>query len=257
MRLHWRGTILYPASLVALFLGLQVVLGWLGIPFAQQASLAAIPSVATLLLSLPWRLRRAWGESSPWKRLGVRTSWAELIETLSRGLGLVAALLLFMVVALCIGGAHTELRLTPALVLNAVMLGLGVGFAEELLFRGWLLGELTLLMGHQRALWVQAVIFSLVHPLFHRPTLELALFFGGYVLLGVLLADQRRRDHGVLWGAVGLHGGAVGGWFLLSQGVLNLQAAGPAWLLSPTNPIGGLVGWIGLLALLAWLRCRR
>ena len=58
----------------------------------------------------------------------------------------------------------------------------------------------------------------------------------------------------MLWGAVGLHGGAVGGWFLLSQGVLNVQSAGPAWLLSPANPIGGVVGWIALVALLLSLK---
>ena len=59
MRPHWRGTLLYPASLVALFLGLQGLFGLLGVPVAQQASLAALPSVAVLLISLPWRLQQA------------------------------------------------------------------------------------------------------------------------------------------------------------------------------------------------------
>ena len=157
-------------------------------------------------------------------------------------------------VALLLGGAQGELRLTPALVLNAALLGLGVGFAEELLFRGWLFGELSLLLGHQRALWLQAAIFSLVHTRFDLPAVELMLLLGGLGLFGVLLAEQRHHDRGLLWGAVGLHGGAVGGWFLLSQGVLDLQAAGPDWLLSPANPIGGVVGWIALVVLLLALR---
>ena len=254
MRPHWRGTLLYPASLVALFLGLQGLLGLLGVPVAQQASLAALPSVAALLISLPWRLQRAWGERQAWKRLGVRCSWLNFAQSLSRGVLLAAALLLVIVVALLLGGAHSELRLTPALLLNAVVLGLGVGFAEELLFRGWLFGELSLLLGHQRALWLQAAIFSLVHTRFHLPGLELLLLLGGLALFGVLLAEQRDRDQGVLWGAVGLHGGAVGGWFLLSQGVLNVQSAGPAWLLSPANPIGGAVGLIALVVLLLSLK---
>ena len=254
MRPHWRGTLLYPASLVALFLGLQGLLGLMGVPVAQQASLAAVPSVAALLISLPWRLQRAWGEPQAWKRLGVRCRWGELIQTLGRGVLLAAALLLFIVVALLLGGAQSELRLTPALVLNGVVLGLGVGFAEELLFRGWLFGELSLLLGHQRALWLQAAIFSLVHTRFHLPGLELLLLLGGLALFGVLLAEQRDGDQGVLWGAVGLHGGAVGGWFLLSQGVLDLQSAGPAWLLSPDNPIGGVAGLIALVVLLLGLR---
>ena len=256
MRPHWRGTLLYPASLVALFLGLQGLLGLVGVPAGQQASLAALPSVAALLFSLPLRLQRAWGDKHPWKRLGVRCSWEELIHSLSRGVLLAAALLLVIVVALLLGGAHADLRLTGALVLNAVVLGLGVGFAEELLFRGWLFGELTLLLGHQRALWLQAAIFSLVHTRFHLPGLQLVLLLGGLGLFGVLLAEQRDRDRGLLWGAVGLHGGAVGGWFLLSQGVLTLQTAGPAWLVSPANPIGGVVGWIALALLLMGLRRR-
>ncbi|WP_413296068.1 CPBP family intramembrane glutamic endopeptidase [Synechococcus sp. MIT S9452] len=254
MRPHWRGTLLYPASLVALFLGLQGLLGLMGVPASQQASLAALPSVAALLISLPWRLQRAWGEPQAWKRLGLRCSWGELIKALSRGVLLAAALLLVIVVALLLGGAQSELRLTPALVLNAVVLGLGVGFAEELLFRGWLFGELSLLLGHRRALYLQAVIFSLVHTRFHLPGLELLLLLGGLALFGVLLAEQRDGDRGVLWGAVGLHGGAVGGWFLLSQGVLNLQSAGPNWLLSPANPIGGVAGWIALMVLLLTLK---
>ena len=46
--LHWRGTLLYPTALVALFLLLQWLAGWLGIDPAQQAALAALPAVAPL-----------------------------------------------------------------------------------------------------------------------------------------------------------------------------------------------------------------
>jgi hypothetical protein len=35
---------------------------------------------------------------------------------------------------------------------------------------------------------------------------------------------------------------------------LDLQSAGPAWLLSPDNPIGGVAGWIALVVLLLALR---
>ena len=237
-----------------MFLGLQGLFGLLGVPIAQQASLAALPSVAVLLISLPSRLQRTWGERQAWKRLGVRCNWAKLIQTFSRGLLLAAALLLVIVAALLLAGARSEPRLTPALLLNAGVLGLGVGFAEELLFRGWLFGELSLLLGHQRALWLQAAIFSLVHTRFHLIGLELLQLLVGLALFGLLLAEQRDRDQGVLWGSVGLHGGAVGGWFLLSQGVLVLESAGPDWLLSPSNPIGGMVGWIALLVLMLTLK---
>jgi membrane protease YdiL (CAAX protease family) len=125
-----------------------------------------------------------------------------------------------------------------------------VGFAEELLFRGWLMGELTLLIGQQRALWLQAALFSLVHTRFNLPPLELLGLLIGLLLLGLALGLQRRADGGVLWGAIGLHGGLVAGWFVLHQGLVAIQPEAPTWLMGPDNPIGGLVGWLGLVLLL-------
>ncbi|MEB3322881.1 MAG: hypothetical protein VKI81_08655, partial [Synechococcaceae cyanobacterium] len=79
---------------------------------------------------------------------------------------------------------------------------------------------------------------------------------GGLLLLGLALAQRRRADHGLLWGAVGLHGGLVGLWFLLAGGLLELSPAAPAWLVGPggasPNPIGGVAGWLGLGLLLAF-----
>jgi membrane protease YdiL (CAAX protease family) len=248
---RWRGTVLYPAALVGLFLGAQALLGLVGVPLAQQAALAAVPAVLTLLLSLPARLRRAWGSSEPWRNLGVRAAAPAVARALLRGL-IKAALLLGLVAAgLAVAGQLSwQPRLTAPLLLNALLLGLGVGFAEELLFRGWLLGELSLLLGRQRALWLQAAVFSLVHTRFNLPPLQLLGLLGGLLLLGLALGLQRRADGGLLWGAIGLHGGLVGGWFLLNQGLVVVNATAPSWLIGPANPIGGLLGWLGLGALL-------
>ena len=101
---------------------------------------------------------------------------------------LAAALLVVIVAALLLAGARTEPRLTPALLLNAGLLALGVGFAEELMFRGCLFGELSQRLGHQSALWLQAAIFSLVHTRLHLTGLEL-LLLGGLALFGLLLAE--------------------------------------------------------------------
>jgi hypothetical protein len=65
---------------------------------------------------------------------------------------------------------------------------------------------------------------------------------------------QRRADGGLLWGAIGLHGGLVGGWFALQAWLLELLPQAPSWLAGPggahPNPIGGLVDWAGLGGLL-------
>lgn len=260
-RLRWWGTVLYPAALLAVFLGSQLLLGAIGVAEGQRAAIAAVPALLTLAISLPLRLRRAWGTSHPWSALGLNASWPALLRSLLRGL--IKALLLLGLVAagLALAGQLSwQPRLTPGLLLNGLLLGLGVGFAEELLFRGWLLGELSLLLGPQRGLWLQAALFSLAHTRFNLPPLLLLTLLGGLLLLGLALGLQRRADGGLLWGAIGLHGGLVGGWFLLQQGMVTINPTTPAWLIGPANPIGGVLGWLGLgLLLLArrrwWSRC--
>ena len=250
-RLRWWGTVLYPAALLAVFLGSQLLLGAIGVAEGQRAAIAAVPALLTLAISLPLRLRRAWGTSHPWSALGLNASWHALLRSLLRGL--IKALLLLGLVAagLALAGQLSwQPRLTPALLLNGLLLGLGVGVAEELLFRGWLLGELSLLLGAQRGLWLQGALFSLAHTRFNLPPLLLLTLLGGLLLLGLALGLQRRADGGLLWGAIGLHGGLVGGWFLLQQGMVTINPTAPAWLLGPANPIGGVLGWLGLGLLL-------
>jgi membrane protease YdiL (CAAX protease family) len=254
-RPRWRGTLLYPGGLVTLFLGGQLLLSVAGVAAAQRPALAALPAVAALLLSLPARLRIAWGERRPWQALGLRSAGRAAGRAWLGGLLKAALLLSLVLLALAATGQLSwQPRLSPELALNGLLLGLGVGMAEELLFRGWLLGELSQLLGPLRGLWGQALLFSLVHCRFNLPAAELLGLLGGLLLLGLTLALVRRADAGLLWGAIALHGGLVGGWFVLQQGLVVINPAAPAWLVGPANPIGGLLGWLGLLLLLMALR---
>ena len=137
---------------------------------------------------------------------------------------------------------------------NAVLLCLGVGFAEELIFRSWLWRELHQRMGLRRAALAQASIFSLVHTRFNLGLGAMIGLLIGLFLLGMVLARQRQSDRGSLWGCIGLHGGLVAGWFLLQNGLLQLSPNAPPWLVGPggsaPNPLGGAVGLISLLILL-------
>ena len=262
-RPRWIGTLLYVPGLYGL--------GWLlsrplGGPLGglapglrpDQLDLAgAVLALALLLLSLPWRLRRAWGCGQPWRQLGLRApSWPAAAKALLRGLVKAGALLALVSLALLASGGARWIGpagLGGAELLNALALVLGVGFAEEVLFRGWLWGELQLRLRPAGALLAQALVFALVHPWARAGGWAAVGLLGGLILLGVALGLQRRADGGLLWGAIGLHGGLVGGWFALQAGLLELLPQAPSWLAGPgganPNPIGGLVGWTGLAGL--------
>jgi len=49
---------------------------------------------------------------------------------------------------------------SPTIFLNSIVLGLGVGFAEEIIFRGWLLEELKFEYGAKISIALQAIIFA-------------------------------------------------------------------------------------------------
>jgi membrane protease YdiL (CAAX protease family) len=266
---HWFSTLLYIPLLLAA--------GWLlarplALLFphwrADQLDLAGLVlALLLLLLSLPWRIRRCWGHRHPWHQLGVAVPRSLAIGSALQGLGIAALLLLLLTAFLLLGG-QARWQGTPdgAVALNALVLGLGVGVAEELLFRGWLWGELQLGGRSRRALLLQALIFALVHPWFRAPGLLALTLLGGLVLLGLALAIQRSLSVGSLWGPIGLHGGLVGGWFGVQHGLVTIAPQAPSWWVGPgsgdVNPIGGLSGWLalGLLLLVqrtAWARARR
>ena len=262
-RPRWLGTALYIPLLYGagwlLVLPLAALLPAWG---AERLSLLGTAvALALFVWSLPLRVRRVWGAPHPWRTLGLARPWRTAGRAFLRGL--LKALMLLLLIALVLlasGHGHWSGSLRSGEVLNALALILGVGLTEELLFRGWLWGELTLLLGggargDQLAMGLQAVLFSLVHTRFNLGPLASLGLLGGLLLLGLALALQRRSDAGALHGAIGLHGGLVGGWFLLQHGLLTISPDTPLWLQGPggafANPLGGAVGWLGLALLLA------
>lgn len=262
---RWWGTLLLLPALVAV--------GWLlvrplplvlpGLRPDQVDLLGTLVSFALLVLVLPRRLRRVLGQEHPWRTLGVAGPGPAVLASFARGLA--AALLLLLLVGgglLLSGSASLGKAATAGQSVNALALLLGVGFAEELIFRGWLLEELTRLTDRRRALVLQALVFALVHPWMGAEGGGRGPLLAGLVLLGLVLALRRRCDGGLLWGAVGLHGGLVGGWFLLSQALLELRPGAVAWLSGPgqpPNPVGSVTGLasLGILAVVWGISGRR
>ena len=250
-----------------LFIPLLYALGWLsavpmtllGLPAERVSLTGTVLSFVLFLLVMPRWATLRWSAEQPWVALGIcrsnRQEQPAPAAALLQGLLLAAGLLTLITSIVVIGGWGNwrgEVSATP--LMNAVLLCLGVGFAEELIFRGWLWTELNQLMGSRRAALAQASIFSLVHTRFNLGLSAMSGLLIGLFLLGLVLARQRQSNRGSLWGCIGLHGGLVAGWFLLQSGLLQLSTNAPSWLVGPggsaPNPLGGAVGLISLLILL-------
>ena len=263
-----RFLLLQPAWLpTVLFIPLLYALGWLaavpltllGLPTDQLSLTGTVLSFVLFLLVMPRWAALRWSESRPWAALGIRGAKPQEqpapAAALLKGLLIAAGLLMVITsVVLIDGSGNWRGEVDATQLTNAVLLCLGVGFAEELIFRSWLWTELQEMIGSRRAAWAQAGIFSLVHTRFNLGLGAMGGLLIGLFLLGMVLARQRQSDRGSLWGCIGLHGGLVAGWFLLQNGLLQLSPNAPSWLVGPggnaPNPMGGAVGLISLLILL-------
>ena len=255
----WLPTVLFIPLLYALGWLAAVPLTLLGLP-AERVSLTGTVLSFVLFLALMHRwVAVRWSAEKPWAALGIcRSNPQEQpapAAALLKGLLIAVGLLTLITSIVLIGGwGNWRGEMSATQLTNAVLLCLGVGFAEELIFRGWLWAELNQMLGSRRGAVAQASIFSLVHTRFNLGLGAMSGLLIGLFLLGLVLARQRQSDRGSLWGCIGLHGGLVAGWFLLQNGLLQLSTNAPAWLVGPggsaPNPLGGAVGLISLLILL-------
>jgi len=263
-----RFLLLQPAWLpTVLFIPLLYALGWLaalpltllGLPTDQLSLTGTVLSFVLFLALMHRWVAVRWSAEKPWAALGICRANPQEQPTpaaaLLKGLLIAAGLLTVITsVVLLEGSGDWRGEVDATQLTNAVLLCLGVGFAEELIFRSWLWTELHQRMSSRRAALAQAGVFSLVHTRFNLGFGDMSGLLVGLFLLGMVLASQRQSDRGSLWGCIGLHGGLVAGWFLLQNGLLQLSPDTPSWLVGPggnsPNPLGGLVGISSLLVLL-------
>ncbi|MDX2254776.1 MAG: type II CAAX endopeptidase family protein [Pseudanabaenaceae cyanobacterium bins.39] len=134
---------------------------------------------------------------------------------------------------------------------------IGVGIAEEILFRGWMLSELEQDYSPRRSLIIASLIFAILH--FIKPLhVILATWsqFAGLVVLAIVLILARRRCHGRLGMSIGLHGGLVWGYYIVNT-THWFKPTGivPEWITGiGGNPVAGMVGIIFLTAIAIGLR---
>ncbi|NDJ23049.1 CPBP family intramembrane metalloprotease [Nostoc sp. B(2019)] len=144
-------------------------------------------------------------------------------------------------------------------ILEGLIVGLGIGFAEELLFRGWLLNELEQDYSPRVALWTDAVAFAALH--FIKP-LEAIINtlpqFPALVVLGLTQVWGKRWRRGRLGLPIGLHGGLVWGYYIINVGELTKHSGKvPDWVTGVNNnPLQGLMGVLLMSVLAFWIRGR-
>ncbi|MGF1587915.1 MAG: lysostaphin resistance A-like protein [Pleurocapsa sp.] len=128
----------------------------------------------------------------------------------------------------------------------------GIGLAEELLFRGWLLDELQRDYGKKVGIWVSAIAYALAH--FLKPIEEImrtAVTFPALVLLGIALVLAKYRHGDRLGICIGIHAGLVWGYYIVDVGqLIEYTNHVPIWVTGiDGNPIAGVMGLCFLMGL--------
>lgn len=215
---------------------------------------ASIIAVLILYSEFVWLLW-LWGrivlqQPQPLQSHGLvrtRQNGLELLRGL--GVGFVSLFCLFIVEG-WLGWVNWQTRqFLPKFVLEGLVVALGVGFVEELLFRGWLVDELQQDYRPEVALWSSSSVYALLH--FVKPWIEILRTlpsFPGLLLLGLTLGWARQIYHGRLGFAIGLHAGLVWGYYVINVGnLVHYLDQVPVWVTGiDRNPLAGGMGLLFL-----------
>ena len=227
--------------------------------FNRQISSSDLSIIGTIitfslfLLVLPSWGRIRWKTKNVWLSIGLdyKNKFRSIKIFLNGFIFSFFLLSIFCLLIYLLGWIDSFNYIKLGVLLNAILLIIGIVFAEEILFRGWLMEEMVLLFGFKRGLILQSAIFSLAHYRSDINLLALTPFLIGLFLFGLVLTLRRTIDKGSLWGCIGLHGGLVGIWYLFDSGMVIFSIDTPYYLLGPSqnmmNPIGGVVGITMLL----------
>ncbi|BAY59369.1 abortive infection protein (plasmid) [Leptolyngbya boryana NIES-2135] len=190
--------------------------------------------------------------------LRTRQNWRELLKGIV--IGVVSLFCLFLV-----EGAIGWIEWQPIpqnllrIILEGLLVAFGVGLAEELLFRGWLVNELRWNYRPQLAIWMSSTAYASFH--FIKPWSEILRTlpsFPGLLLLGLTLGWARQFHQGRLGYAIGLHAGLVWGYYIINVGnwVRYLDRV-PVWVTGiDRNPLAGGMGLLFLSAIALSLRLK-
>ena len=171
--------------------------------FGRDANLASILAIALLyiefIILVQFWGKKVYQQPHLLRRYGLEISRRNF-QRFFQGLGIgLFSLFGFFILEALLGWViwQSPSAKLPQFILEGFLVSVGIGFAEELLFRGWLLDELERDYKPKVALWVSSVVYALLH--FIKPVAEILrtwFQFPGLVLLGLIFVWAKRDEHG-------------------------------------------------------------
>ena len=257
----------YPFPLRVIIFLLILLAIWLPLAapiylLVKDSNLATILTMGLLftefLFLVPRWGKQVYGQTQLLKSYGLintRKNGFELLIGLT--IGLLLTFSLFAVQGLFGLVAWQNSDNLPRIIAEGLLSALGVGFAEELVFRGWLLDELQRDYNYKISLWANSLVFALSH--FIKPVAAMLQSwpqFPGLLLLGLILVWGKRSRRNRLGLSIGLHAGLVWGYYMINIGQLvRYSASVPEWVTGVHgNPLAGAIGLLFLSVLALGMR---
>jgi len=257
----------YPFLLRVIIFLLILATIWLPIAapiylLVKDSNLATILTMGLLfaefLLLVPRWGKQVYGQTQLLKSYGLvntRQNGFELLIGLAIGLSITFTL--FLVQGLFGFVSWQNSDNLPRIIAEGLLSALGVGFAEELVFRGWLLDELQRDYNAQISVRANSLVFALSH--FIKPVEAMLRSwpqFPGLLLLGLILVLAKRNCQNRLGLSIGLHAGLVWGYYIINIGELvRYSGSVPDWVTGINgNPLAGAIGLLFLSVLAVGMR---
>ncbi|MEG5060145.1 type II CAAX endopeptidase family protein [Microcoleus sp. A2-C5] len=228
----------------------------------KDRNLATILTMGLLfvefLFLVPRWGKQVYGQTQLLKSYGLvntRQNGFELLTGLAIGLSITFTL--FLVQGLFGFVSWQNSNNLPRIIAEGLLSALGVGFAEELVFRGWLLDELQRDYNNQISVRANSLVFALSH--FIKPVAAMLRTwpqFPGLLLLGLILVLAKRNCQNRLGLSIGLHAGLVWGYYIINVGELvRYSGSVPDWVTGVNgNPLAGAIGLLFLSVLAVGMR---
>ena len=202
-----------------------------------------------------WAIKR-WNQKNIWKSLGF-TQFADSLFNQSLKKELCKSFLIILLWSLLlIFGKFIRFKsgIDYTLLLDILFTSIFVGVAEELLFRVWLFEELKLFLGINKAILLQSILFSMLHPYNFDESYTINILIKiGLFLLGIYLNLLRINNYPNIFPSIAFHGGIVG-YIFLAKSIFHIQRNYPVLIYGNQydnfiNPVSGLIGIFTLLIL--------